>query len=168
MSLLLAQAVLFGAAFRLAPASAEVEGLAQQYLAIRIRGAPATIALYALTGWLVGLERTRGVLVLQLWQNGLNIGLDLWFVLGLGWALAGPWLGRAGGGGGDADCRMDRAGTGVVAGAGCVCGLAGVVGAAGGPGGTATDVPGQPGYHGANGVVAVVLHHLRVSGGPVR
>ena len=90
--LVVAQGVLFAGAFRLAPASAEVEGLARQYLMIRIWGAPATIALYALTGWLVGLERTRGVLVLQIWQNGLNIGLDLWFVLGLGWGVPGVAL----------------------------------------------------------------------------
>jgi multidrug resistance protein, MATE family len=92
LALVLAQGVLFWAAFSVAPGSDEVEGLAQQYLAIRIWGAPATIALYALTGWLIGLERTRGVLVLQLWQNGLNIGLDLWFVLGLGWGVPGVAL----------------------------------------------------------------------------
>ncbi|NJM81847.1 MAG: MATE family efflux transporter [Tabrizicola sp.] len=90
--LILAQVLLFAAAFRLAPASAEVEGLAQDYLAIRIWGAPATIALYAITGWLIGLERTRGVLVLQLWQNGLNVALDLWFVIGLGWGVPGVAL----------------------------------------------------------------------------
>lgn len=90
--LIVAQSLLFGAALRIAPASAEVEGLARQYLTIRIWGAPATIALYALTGWLVGMERTRGVLWLQLWQNGLNIGLDLWFVLGLGWGVPGVAL----------------------------------------------------------------------------
>lgn len=89
LALVLAQSLLFAGAFRLAPASAEVEALAHQYLSIRIWGAPATIALYSLTGWLVGLERTRGVLALQLWQNGLNIGLDLWFVLGLGWGVPG-------------------------------------------------------------------------------
>lgn len=83
------QLPLSAAAFHIAPASAEVEDLARQYLAIRIWGAPATIALYAVTGWLVGLERTRGVLILQLWMNGLNIGLDLWFVLGLGWGVPG-------------------------------------------------------------------------------
>ena len=90
--LVMAQALLFGAAFGIAPASATVESLARGYLAIRIWGAPATIALYALTGWLVGLERTRGVLVLQLWQNGLNILLSLWFVLGLGWGVPGVAL----------------------------------------------------------------------------
>ena len=87
--LVVAQTLLFAAAFSVAPGSDEVEALAHQYLAIRIWGAPATIALYALTGWLIGLERTRGVLVLQLWQNGLNVGLDLWFVLGLGWGVPG-------------------------------------------------------------------------------
>jgi MATE family multidrug resistance protein len=89
LGLILLQGLLFWAAFAAAPASAEVEELARTYLAIRIWGAPATIALYALTGWLIGVERTKGVLVLQLWQNGLNIVLDLWFVLGLGWGIEG-------------------------------------------------------------------------------
>nr|WP_286193777.1 MATE family efflux transporter [Tropicibacter sp. R16_0] len=86
---LLGQTALFAGAFWLAPASAEVEGLALDYLSIRIWGAPATIALYAITGWLIAVERTRGVFVLQLWMNGLNIVLDLWFVLGLGWGVEG-------------------------------------------------------------------------------
>ncbi len=80
---------LIWAAFQIAPATSEVEGFARTYLAIRIWGAPATIALYALTGWLIALERTRAVLFLQVWQNGLNIGLDLWFVMGLGWGIGG-------------------------------------------------------------------------------
>lgn len=80
---------LFWAAFRIAPASPEVEALARQYLGLRIWGAPATISLYAFTGWLIALERTRAVLALQLWMNGLNIGLDLAFVLGLGWGVRG-------------------------------------------------------------------------------
>lgn len=83
------QIPIFAAAFALAPASAEVEGLARTYMQIRIWGAPATIALYAVTGWLIAMERTRAVLVLQLWMNGLNIVLDLWFVLGLGWGVGG-------------------------------------------------------------------------------
>lgn len=88
-ALIVLQTPLFAAAFAIAPASDAVERLAKTYLAIRIWGAPATIALYALTGWLVGVERTKGVLVLQLWQNGLNILLALWVVLGLGWGIEG-------------------------------------------------------------------------------
>jgi MATE family multidrug resistance protein len=85
----LAQGLLVAAAFWLAPASAAVESLARDYLAIRIWGAPATIALYAVTGWLIATERTRAVLWLTLWINGVNAGLDLWFVLGLGWGVEG-------------------------------------------------------------------------------
>jgi MATE family multidrug resistance protein len=38
---------------------------------------------------LIATERTRAVLVLQIWINGVNIGLDIWFVLGLGWGVNG-------------------------------------------------------------------------------
>jgi len=91
-ALILLQVPLFAGAFALAPASDEVEGLARDYLAIRIWGAPASIALYAVTGWLIALERTRAVLLLQLWMNGVNVVLDLWFVLGLGWGVEGVAL----------------------------------------------------------------------------
>ncbi len=84
-----AQGPLFDAAFRLAPASAEVEGLARGYLVVRIWGAPATIALYAITGWLIAMERTRAVLVLQLAMNGANVVLSVSLVLGLGWGVRG-------------------------------------------------------------------------------
>ncbi|MES0823790.1 MATE family efflux transporter [Ruegeria sp. SCP11] len=85
----LTQYWVFWGAFALSPASPEVEALTREYLEIRIWGAPATIALYAVTGWLIAIERTRGVFVLQVWMNGLNIVLDLWFVLGLGWGVEG-------------------------------------------------------------------------------
>ncbi|WP_420343559.1 MATE family efflux transporter [Paenirhodobacter sp.] len=89
LGLMALQGPLVWAAFRMAPASAEVELLARHYLGIRIWGAPATIGLYALTGWLIALERTRAVLVLQLCMNGLNVVLDLAFVPGLGWGVRG-------------------------------------------------------------------------------
>ncbi|MBL3551847.1 MATE family efflux transporter [Rhodovulum sulfidophilum] len=89
LGLIVLQGPLFTAALGIAPASAEVEGLASQYMAVRIWSAPATIALYGLTGWLIGQERTRAVLAIQLWMNGLNVALDLVFVLALGWGVPG-------------------------------------------------------------------------------
>ncbi|NGQ92307.1 MATE family efflux transporter [Rhodobacter sp. HX-7-19] len=89
LAFILLQGPLFHVAFLIAPAGDEVEALSRDYLAIRIWGAPATIAAYALTGWLIAVERTRGVLLLQLWINGVNVALDLWFVLGLGWGVSG-------------------------------------------------------------------------------
>ncbi len=76
-------------AFRLSPASPEVETLARGYMQIRIWSAPAAISVFGITGWLIAQERTRAVLVLQVWMNGINVLLNLWFVLGLGWGVNG-------------------------------------------------------------------------------
>lgn len=92
LALILLQAPLFAAGFALSPGSPEVEALARGYMAIRIWGAPAAIAAYAITGWLIAAERTRAVLLLQFAVNGVNILLDLWFVLGLGWGVEGVAL----------------------------------------------------------------------------
>lgn len=100
---ILLQGPMMRGAFAISPASAEVEDLARAYISIRIWGAPAAIAGYAITGWLIAQERTRAVLVLQLVMNGGNIVLSLWFVLGLGWGVPGvalatliaEWIGLA-------------------------------------------------------------------------
>ncbi len=91
-ALILLQQPIFAAGFALSPASTEVEALARDYMSIRIWSAPAPIALYGITGWLLAQERTRGVLVIQIIMNGTNILLDLWFVLGLGWGVQGVAL----------------------------------------------------------------------------
>ncbi|WP_417741100.1 MATE family efflux transporter [Salipiger sp.] len=87
--LIAAQWGIFTAAFAVSPASAEVETLARGYMQIRIWSAPAAIAIYGITGWLIAQERTRGVFVLQLWMNAINVALDLLFVLGFGWGVEG-------------------------------------------------------------------------------
>ncbi|MEM8754014.1 MAG: MATE family efflux transporter, partial [Pseudomonadota bacterium] len=89
VGLILLQIPLFWAAFQISPASEEVEDLTRAYLSIRIWSAPAAIAVYALTGWLVAAARTREVLFIQLWMNGLNIALDVLFVLGFDWGVEG-------------------------------------------------------------------------------
>ncbi len=89
LGIILLQGPLMRAAFWLSPASGKVEGLAGEYIGIRVFSAPAAIALYGITGWLIALERTRAVLVLQVLMNGMNVVLDLWFVLGLGWGISG-------------------------------------------------------------------------------
>ena len=87
--LILTQMPLFGAALGLAPASLEVESLAKEYLQIRVYSAPAAIAIFGITGWLIANERTRAVLVLMLLINSINIVLDFVFVLRLGWGVEG-------------------------------------------------------------------------------
>lgn len=121
------QGVLFAGAFRLSPASDAVEALARDYMTIRIWSAPAAIAVYGLTGWLIGREKSRAMMGLVLWMNAVNVVLNLWFVLGLdmgvrgvAWAsfaaeysalLLGLWLCRDGIAGGywrDARLIFDR------------------------------------------------------------
>ncbi|MDD9726352.1 MATE family efflux transporter [Roseovarius sp. SK2] len=89
VGIIVLQLPLFAGAFLVSPASAEVEALARDYMAIRVWSAPALIALYGVTGWLIALERTRAVLVLQVAMNGINILLDIWFVLGLDLGVTG-------------------------------------------------------------------------------
>ena len=81
--------ILFWLSFLISPSSAEVELLALGYMSIRIFSAPAIIATYAIMGWLIALEKTKYVLILQLAMNGLNAALDFWFVLGMGWGIEG-------------------------------------------------------------------------------
>lgn len=87
--ILLIQAPVGALAFRLLHASAGVEAEAQAYYAIRVWGAPAALANYVLLGWFLGLQNARWPLVLQIFMNGLNILLDLVFVMGLGWGVEG-------------------------------------------------------------------------------
>ena len=81
--------ILFWLSFLISPSSNEVELLALDYMRIRIFSAPAIISTYAIMGWLIALEKTKYVLILQLTMNGLNAVLDFWFVLGMGWGVEG-------------------------------------------------------------------------------
>lgn len=89
LSIIALQSPLFAFGFWLSPASAEVEGMARSYMAIRVWSAPFLIATFAITGWLVAAERTREILVMQLVMNGINIALDVVFVMGFGWGVDG-------------------------------------------------------------------------------
>lgn len=88
-ALVLLQSLIFAGAFAVSPAGPEVEALARDYMTIRVWSAPAAVAIYGINGWLIAQERTRDVLILQLWMNGVNVSLDLAFVLGFGWGVSG-------------------------------------------------------------------------------
>lgn len=87
------QSLIAWLAFRVLDGSDSVESVARDYFSIRIWGAPATLSTFAFTGMLVGLGKSRQLLVMQLFLNGLNIGLDIWFAGLLGMGAAGIALG---------------------------------------------------------------------------
>jgi MATE family multidrug resistance protein len=85
----LLQAPIAWIAFLFVDASDRVAELTRVYYDIRIWSAPAAFANYAILGTLIGLQRTRGVLAVQLLLNGTNVGLDLLFVPVIGWGVDG-------------------------------------------------------------------------------
>ena len=70
-------------------ASEAVWPLTESYFQIRIWGAPAALLNFALLGWFFGLQNVRAALITQIFLNGLNTVLDIWFVLGLDWGVDG-------------------------------------------------------------------------------
>ena len=70
--------------FSLIEGSPEVELLAREYFFIRIYAAPATLGLFALSGWFLGMQNAKFPMILALIINVLNLGLNLFFIYGLG------------------------------------------------------------------------------------
>lgn len=92
MVLWISQTVLFDIAKSLLEASDEVENLAEVYFDIRIWSAPAALMNYVLMGWILAHKDTRSVLIQQVSINVINVVLDLWFVMGLGYGVDGVAL----------------------------------------------------------------------------
>jgi len=61
-------------------AGTEINELALEYFHIRIFAAPATLGIYALTGWFIGRQDTKTPLILALIINVGNIILNLVFI----------------------------------------------------------------------------------------
>ncbi|MGD8163152.1 MATE family efflux transporter DinF [Pantoea sp. FN0307] len=62
---------------------------AQRFIHIRWLSAPATLANLVILGWLLGVQYARAPVILLIVGNLVNILLDLWFVIGLGWGVTG-------------------------------------------------------------------------------
>ena len=75
--------------------SEAVESVTAEYFMARIWGAPAALTLFACSGLLIGLGRSRELLLVQLLLNGLNAGLDIWFAGYLGMGVRGIGVGTA-------------------------------------------------------------------------
>ncbi len=69
-------------ALTLMGASAETAVLVKIYFNILIYGAPAMLGLYALTGWMVGMQNTRVPMAVAIVQNVVNIVASLVLVYG--------------------------------------------------------------------------------------
>ncbi|MEM8950403.1 MAG: MATE family efflux transporter [Pseudomonadota bacterium] len=71
-----------------APTARVDEGFST-YLQIRMLAAPAALGNMVILGWLLGVQDAKSPLYLLVVGNGLNMVLDLLFVFGLGFEVAG-------------------------------------------------------------------------------
>ncbi|SQI45956.1 Multidrug export protein mepA [Serratia plymuthica] len=62
---------------------------ARLFLEIRWLSAPAALANMVILGWLLGVQYVRAPVILLIIGNLLNIVLDIWLVMGLGWNVQG-------------------------------------------------------------------------------
>ena len=73
--------------------SGEVMSLALSYFFVRIWAAPATLGLYAVKGWMIGMQNSRLPMWIAIALNIVNIVCSLVFVLLLHWGIKGVALG---------------------------------------------------------------------------
>lgn len=69
--------------------SPEVQVYAGDYVSVRIWSAPAALCNLVIMGWLLGMQDARSPMLLLILSNLVNMVLDAWFVLGLGWQVRG-------------------------------------------------------------------------------
>ena len=71
----------------------EVRAFSVTYFNICIWGAPATLGLFGLNGWFIGMQNSRVPMAIAITQNVVNILASLCFVFGLGMKVEGVALG---------------------------------------------------------------------------
>lgn len=80
-------------AFSLIKTEPEIKILVQQYFYIRVWAAPATIGLYSILGWFIGMQNARSPMLISILVNVLNLALSALFILGFGMKSDGVALG---------------------------------------------------------------------------
>lgn len=69
--------------------SDKVNSLASEYFYARVWAAPATLSLYAIHGWFIGMQNSRLPMTISIFINIINISFSLLFVFGLKMGFVG-------------------------------------------------------------------------------
>lgn len=80
-------------AFLLMGVNNDIHPLVATYYNIVVWGAPATLGLYVLTGWLVGMQNTRVPMWISIAQNIINIAASALLVFAFRMGIAGVAIG---------------------------------------------------------------------------
>jgi multidrug resistance protein, MATE family len=93
LALLILQKPIEWLSFIIINGSDTVEHFAREYFYIRIWAAPATIAIYSITGWFIGMQNARIPMAIAITINLLNIAFNVTFVKLFGMKSDGVALG---------------------------------------------------------------------------
>ncbi|TGK28056.1 MATE family efflux transporter [Leptospira gomenensis] len=80
------------AGFGILKGADDVKAAGTAYYEARISGSIAVLCNYVFIGWFLGRGKSSFVLAATIIANALNILLDFWFILGLGWEAYGAGL----------------------------------------------------------------------------
>ncbi len=90
---LLLQSPIEWISFNILEGSQEVEALAKEYYNIRIWAAPATVGLYAMLGWFLGMQNAKYPMYITIFINVANVLFNLLFIFQFNMASDGVALG---------------------------------------------------------------------------
>jgi MATE family multidrug resistance protein len=93
LALLVLQVPLERLVFSVLSTEPEVAALAREYFYIRIWAAPATIGLFSLLGWFIGMQNAKTPMLVALLVNLLNLSFSALFILVFDMQSAGVALG---------------------------------------------------------------------------
>lgn len=89
LAMILAQPLILWAVWQLVAATPELQGLASEYIQIRLWGAPAALTVLVVLGVLLGRQQARSAMVLVILTNLVNVILNVVLIIGLGMNVAG-------------------------------------------------------------------------------
>lgn len=87
--LLVAQGPLGRISIGVMQSGGETKRLVGEYFYARIWAAPATVSLYSIHGWFIGMQNARIPMWVSICQNVVNITFSFWFAIGMGIGVAG-------------------------------------------------------------------------------
>ncbi len=88
-AILILQKPIADLSFWIIESSMEVEQFALVYYDIRVYTAPAVLALYGINGWFLGMQNAKYPMIVTIFLNLLNIGLNILFIYGFGMHVDG-------------------------------------------------------------------------------
>lgn len=81
VTILIASSIISDLSFSILSGSNQLKELAKSYFTIRVWAAPASISIFSLMGWFIGMQDSKSPLLIAVIINVINIVLNIYFVI---------------------------------------------------------------------------------------